>query len=333
MTLKRSTVLTALLIIVFSIGLFSTQAASTNLTWTVTCDGFASNGGTLTFDRDNTGRNAERIIIVATDGNNDVIFDPLTDEAAVGTSVYIDSSVDYVWTRQPSANPLTLTVRSVSGNGLAEQVLFSGSYDCPSYVTASLTPVTPPPASVVGGVSPSVGLNTVPPYGISLARTVVEPGYLYVDRVTANIRSGDDVIYTVVGRVQAGTRLVVRGVNANRTWWFVESNDIRGWISNQLVIVSGDLTGTPIIISEGELAKPTFFLFSERSLLIAPRARSLALCTVPGNLEYPVVGRTLDFGWYELEVSCSGISVTGWVPASSGGIRDAGGRLVIPVAR
>jgi len=320
---------------ILSIGLFTSQAATSTLSWNITCNGFSSNGGTINLDRDNTGNGEERFVLTAIDGEGDVIFDPIVDDAPVGTSLYVDPSVSYRWTRRPVSNPITVTMVSTAGLGLPEQVLFLGVAECADLpLSSSLLPnptATPYPSFSPQSVSPSVGLNASPPKQ-SNPRDIFEneAGTLYVDRVSANLRSGDGVQYTVVGVVDGGTRLLVRGVNRDRTWWLVQSGDLRGWISNALVIVSGNLTDVPIVEAEGIIQVPTFYVYSDTYIRVSPRPRSIAVCFIEGDLEYEIAGRNNNASWFGIVANCSGEEVVGWIQAEAGAVRNPG-NLPIPV--
>jgi hypothetical protein len=110
----------------------------------------------------------------------------------------------------------------------------------------------------------------------------------------------------------------------------VEVGTLRGWISNNVVFVSGNLSGVPVVESNGEIIKPTFYLYQDRYILQSPRERSIALCLIEGDLEYIIAGRNRSASWYALLTECSGEEVVGWVPVEYGAVRTSGG-IGVPV--
>lgn len=301
-----------------------------NVRWVVSCDGFRSNGGGFILTRDNTGVGREQLVIYATDGTGKTIFGPLVESFIVGGGLYITSGVSFKWTAAPTANPLTVYVVSVAGNGYPEQPVYSVQGNCDNF-TGFLTPLPFPPLQPP---SPSVGLNQP-------SRLVANPqnigqnyeGYLVVNTFRANLRSGDGVRYTIVGRVNGGTELIVLGVNEARTWWFVEVDDVRGWINGELVIVRGNLTNVPILTAEqiqGDILPPRFYLWIVTPLRATPSDSGAVICQLDGDLEYVIIGRTSNNSWYLVEAMCGEQKVQGWFKAEAGAVRNLG-RLPIPV--
>ncbi|MBC8099311.1 MAG: SH3 domain-containing protein [Armatimonadetes bacterium] len=158
--------------------------------------------------------------------------------------------------------------------------------------------------------------------------TTGQPGYLIVNTDNLNIRSGDGPEYTVVGVVDGGTELIVLGRNENRTWWYVQVADIKGWVIGELSIVRGDLTNIPVVPVLGEVARPSLYVFVEATLFTIPVEGALGVCQIAGDRDYYVIGRTVSSVWLELEATCDGATVTGWVKAELGGLRNAANSFI-----
>ena len=90
-----------------------------------------------------------------------------------------------------------------------------------------------------------------------------QTGYLVVTTLNANLRSCDQPTCTRVGIVHSSDFLVALGINGesgDRLWWYVQADDIRGWIWGDLVAGRGDLTDIPIVETEGEPTPATVYI-------------------------------------------------------------------------
>lgn len=298
--------------------------------WTVTCDGFRSNGGGFVLTRDNTGVGREELVIYATDGTGKLIFGPVAESFIVGGGLYITDGVTFKWDSAPTANPLTVTVFSSAGNGFAEEPVYQVQGNCDNF-PRFLTPLPFPENRVV---SPSVEINESSPL-VTNPENIGEnyEGYLIVNTFRANLRSGDGPEYTVVARVSGGTELIVLGVNEERTWWLVLVDETRGWIKNDLILVRGDLSNVPVldpIEAQGEILPPRFYLWITSPLYAFPVNTGGVICQLEGDLEYVIIGKTGDSSWYLVEAVCGNQLVEGWFPADFGAIRNLGA-LPIPI--
>lgn len=306
---------------------FTGAAVLDGLAFSLSCGGFTSQGGTLVLDRNNTGLNREEIIIRAVDGTGSAIFAPAADSFLVGTRLTLPAGLAFNWTRAPLANPLTLTIISSAGNDLLEQEVYSTSFNCPSLSEISDRSLLP----ADGVASPSVPLNAQAPRPLNDSGSLAgQRGYLLVNTDNLFVRSGDSVGYTVVAIVDGGTQLIVLGRNPKASWWYVQAGEVRGWVNNVHVTVRGDLRGVPVVNPIGTLIPPTLFLFAENPLRAAPNNSATVLCNIPGNLEYLIVGRNQNRTWYEIEASCNGLTVRGWMPLDRGVLRNPA-RLSAPV--
>lgn len=67
---------------------------------------------------------------------------------------------------------------------------------------------------------------------------------------SVNVRSGPGQEYAVVGGRTQGQTCPITGRNADSTWWTIQCSDgLIGWISNEVVIETGDTDAVPIIPS------------------------------------------------------------------------------------
>ncbi len=326
-------------------------AASNDLLFNITCDGFDSRGGSITLDRDNTGTGREQFIITATDGLGNVIFNPTAEDFLVGTRLAFPLGLEFTWTSAPQANPLTLHIYSPAGNGLLEQSLYVKRETCDSLTTpvagnpfilspealaffgqGSVNPLSFDFLNYTGVTSPSTPINANPARPGSSDPDLINslPGYLIVTAGALNLRSGDSAAYTVVGRVDINATLAVVGRNEDRSWWYVDVNGIVGWVNAEEVVIRGDLTNVPLVTVAGELERPRLAVFFTQPLRTIPVEGALTLCDVQQNVEYFIVGRNADATWYELAATCNGANVTGWLPAEAGGFRSGGG-VSIPI--
>lgn len=296
-------------------------ASREGLVFRIGCEGFVSRGGDIVLNRDNTGAGREQFIITATDGNGNVVYAPSTESFRVGARITLPPGLFYGWTSAPTANPIIVRIYSPAGNELNEQTIYSVIGNCEDLDTVQLEYDF---LDVLDGrTSPSVALNSVPPRpNNSPAVNLGRVGYLIVNTDNLNVRSGDGPEYTVVGIVDGGTQLVVLGRNENRSWWYVQVGEIVGWVTAELTLIRGDLTTIPIVPVVGEISRPSLFLFTSQFLLTLPIEGALTVCEIPGNVDYYIIGRTSNSAWYELEASCGGAVVTGWVPAERGGLRN-----------
>jgi len=300
--------------------------------WTVTCEGFRSNGGGFVLTRDNTGIGREELVIYATDGNGKLIYETAVESFIVGGGLYITDGVTFRWTAAPTANPLTVTVISSAGNGYPEEPVYQVQGTCENFPTF----LTPLPFPQERTISPSVEINESSPL-VTNPENIGEnyEGYLIVNTFRANLRSGDGTEYTVVARVSGGTELIVLGVNEERTWWLVQVDEVNGWINNDLILVRGDLTNVPIIDpieAQGEILPPRFYLWITSPLYAFANDRGGVICQLEGDLEYVIVGKNGDSSWYLVDAYCGNKWVEGWFPAEFGAIRNLGA-LPIPVVQ
>ncbi len=356
MIMRQSSFITLLVVLALVAGSAS-AGVNNGLNWAVGCDGFTNNGGSITLNRDNTGVHKETIVIGAVDGRGNVIFNATKQTADLGKTIAFTPGATFEWSSLPIANPLIVTVFSRAGNGELEDIIYTAVGACDGLpVEANVlttetplvtAPVVPRPtgraAREVATIelpnstdnplvtSPSVAINAAPPRpanpdGIGRLRD----GYLRVGNRSTNMRSGDGPQYTVVGVLSTNTELIVLGRNARANWWYVQAGNIRGWVNSELVLAFGDLTGTPIVESQGEIQLPRFVPYRNSTLYQAAGADSAGLCNLVANREYTIKGRSANSGWLYIEADCSSAMVMGWIQTNLGAIRNSGD-LAIPV--
>jgi len=184
--------------------------------------------------------------------------------------------------------------------------------------------------------SPSVGINQSPPLALPVDPTLVATarGYAIVNTTAANLRSGPGAQFSRVGQVRGGDNLLIIGHNANQSWWYVQTGDLRGWIFGDLVILRGDLSDLPIVETTSELIAPTLYVgFTGNPLYNELSDFAVSLCAVQGNIEHPLLGVSFNQAWYVIEATCiDGSKQVGWLTADAGLVRNPSG-VILPVIR
>jgi hypothetical protein len=305
------------------------------------CDGFTGTGGDVVLTRDNTGNERESFIVSVTDGIGNIIYEPVVDQFFVGGTVSWTGGEKFLWQSTPHYNPITLRVVSRAGNGLDEQLVTLATGSCEGLPSFGATPdgvftITDDTLIGANGIvlplgssSPSVPLNAIPPRPDNDDELIAKlPGWLIVNTDNLSIRSGDGPEFTLVAIVDGGTKLIPLGRNLDFSWWYVQAGDKVGWAKAEFLIARGDLTDITVVPSNGEVAQPKFFLFSRTAIVAAPSTGALELCSVPGNLNYLVVGRDAKINWYEIQATCDNAVIKGWVPAAQGAIRNQSNEFI-----
>jgi hypothetical protein len=183
--------------------------------------------------------------------------------------------------------------------------------------------------------SPSVPFGAVPPRPNNTEEVLdALDGYAIVNVYSANIRSCDDVTCTRVALADGGDRLVVLGHNRDFSWWYVQAGDTRGWISNEIVILRGDLTDLPLVQTQGERAQPGAYVgFTGNPIYRELLPGSPIVCRVQGGNEYLLLGQSIEGDYLKIEATCvDGSQGTGWIEAAYTVIRNPG-NVSIPVLR
>lgn len=316
-------------------------ALGVDITFTPACNGYTIRGGSITSDRDNTGRGVEALVIVARDGSGRILYEsqafyPINQRVTLPASEYVN------WANVPQVNPIILQVVSPGGNGQPEQLVYAVTGNCadlPTFGDGSITlgdlALTPLLTSIpAGGAStydPNAALpRLVNPAGIAQR----QPGYAIVSADNLYLRSGDGVAYTPVAILDGGTELVVLGSNGQITadlWWYVEVGGVRGWVSSQFLYLRGDLTGIPAVPVTGTLIPPTLYVGVDNPIYNTPSVNGRGLCLIQGNRFYTVTARdTILANWYRIEAACDGQPIYGWIQLDRGLLRNPAG-VEIPI--
>jgi len=164
---------------------------------------------------------------------------------------------------------------------------------------------------------------------ISTSADVLTHGYLIINTGALNVRSGPGTEYTVIATIAGGDEVGVVGKNDGREfWWYVElANGQRGWINNIHTLIRGDLSGAPVIQTTGTLIQPTLYIgYAGNPIFPSVPHKGIPLCYLPGQSEFPIIGRTSQSSFYQIVATCQdGTIVTGWIQAEFGIVRNPAG--------
>lgn len=123
---------------------------------------------------------------------------------------------------------------------------------------------------------------------------VVNTGFL-------NLRSGPGAQFTIVATVAGGTELPVIGIYFDEVWLLVEGRFGRGWVNTEYVLFRGDGRSLPIIRDVGGIVAAPIALFSTTiTVYNAPNVALGSAGTVVGPVELPIVARTADGLWVQV---------------------------------
>ncbi|MEO1286729.1 MAG: hypothetical protein AAFV93_03100 [Chloroflexota bacterium] len=182
--------------------------------------------------------------------------------------------------------------------------------------------------------SPAAPINTTLPNPENLPGVAeLQSGYLVVNTLNANLRSCDQPTCSRIAIVNTSEFLVVLGTNGgtgDRLWWYVQVDDIRGWIWGDLVLGRGDLTDVPVIETDGEPAPATVYIgFTGNPIYDVLDESGQAICAVAASDNYPLLGRNSDTTWVYIEAQCvDGSTILGWMDANNVAIRNTGNVFV-----
>ncbi len=143
-----------------------------------------------------------------------------------------------------------------------------------------------------------------------------------------NVRSGPGAQFTKVVVARGGTQYPVLGISSDGVWFLVQTPNGQGWVNNEFVIFRGAFDTVPVIDlndAGGVVQNPIAVVGSSAQLYAAPGTNFGLLGTVAGPVEAPIVARTPEFDWVQINTSVG----FGWVLASQVTIR--GDAALIPV--
>jgi uncharacterized protein YgiM (DUF1202 family) len=192
----------------------------------------------------------------------------------------------------------------------------------PSLVTSPSGAITGV-AGTPGTDELGVGGGGIPAaFGLDTPHVVINTGFL-------NIRSGPGAQFSIVATLPGGTELPVLGIATDGVWFLVQGSFGRGWVNSEFAVFRGSIDAVAIIPNDtavGILANPMAVIATGPiTLYAAPGANFGAIGALTGPLEVPVVARTVDGLWVQLNTSLG----FGWVLASQVVIR--GDASLIPI--
>jgi uncharacterized protein YgiM (DUF1202 family) len=159
----------------------------------------------------------------------------------------------------------------------------------------------------------------VPTASLVAPRVVINTAFL-------NIRSGPGSQFTVVSTVPGGSELPVFGLTRDGWWYLVQGTFGQGWVNKDFVLFRGDIDVVPIITNAtGFLATPMAVVNGALTLYAAPNPTFGVVGAISGPAQVPVVARTADGAWVQLNTSVG----FGWVPANQ--VTLTGDTGLIPV--
>lgn len=159
-----------------------------------------------------------------------------------------------------------------------------------------------------GGATTTVTGVSIPVQqaGIQLPVAIVNTPFL-------NVRSGPGAQYTAIATVPGGTQFDVIGLASDEVWWLVQGAFGQGWVNEEFILFRGNLDNVPVIdleIAAGAVARPVAVVSTAIALRVAPRFDSVQIGTLVGPAEFPIVARTPDYSWVQIETPIG----FGWVP-------------------
>lgn len=165
---------------------------------------------------------------------------------------------------------------------------------------------------VVAQAMPLAGeaLEVVAPVRPSLAvpRVIVNTSYL-------NVRSGPGAQFTPVTTVAGGSEFAAIGRTPDGVWFLVQGPFGQGWVNQEFVIFRGVYDNVAIIpytSAVGVLSTPTAVISGPTVLYVAPGVNFGVAGSVAGPVEVPIVARTADGTWIQVNTSLG----FGWVLTS-----------------
>lgn len=137
-------------------------------------------------------------------------------------------------------------------------------------------------------------------------RVVINTGFL-------NVRSGPGAQYSIVATIPGGAELPVIGIASDQVWYLVQGPFGQGWVNSEFTLFRGNINSVPIIRNAmGTLAAPVAVVTNAVQIYAAPGTNFGIIGTLSGPVEAPVVARTFDSVWVQLNTSLG----FGWVLAS-----------------
>lgn len=220
---------------------------------------------------------------------------------------------------------------------LADGTTGYASFDALQQRTGTTTDITPINVSTLTVAAPATttgtSTGTTPPANGATVIAVVpqieaSTSVVIINTSFLNIRSGPSAQYTTVFTARGGSEFTVLGLAEDGVWFLISGTFGQGWVNNEFVIFRGSIERVPIIqASAGVLQTPVALIGTSVQLYAAPGVNFGALGTVVGPVEAPIVARTSDFEWIQINTSAG----FGWVLAAQVAVR--GDASLIPVVQ
>lgn len=185
------------------------------------------------------------------------------------------------------------------------------------------------------GASPVIGpeadADVAGPFGI-------------INTGSLNIRTGPGLQYTVLGALPGGTQTQIIGRTLDWSWWLLDTPVGTGWANAIHIIVRGDTSGVPHVtpgtvveaapgLAGGEAPPPAaalpvaIVITGALNIRSGPNGTFASLGIVYGGARMPIVGQSMDRGWWQVE----SLFGTGWV--SKLHILTDGNTAIVPVTQ
>ena len=103
------------------------------------------------------------------------------------------------------------------------------------------------PTGIVPTNTPTLRLTPTKPGGTSPSPTVSEPVATFIQN--GHCRRGPGTVYDIVTSLEAGERVIIRGRNADSSWWWIQlpNSQAKCWVSTVVVEVSGSADEVPSV--------------------------------------------------------------------------------------
>ena len=181
-------------------------------------------------------------------------------------------------------------------------------------------PADSQPDVVAGEPASQTGSNVVVPQAAQ-SIVVINTSFL-------NVRSGPGAQFTKVVVARGGTEYPVLGIASDGVWFLVQTPAGQGWVNNEFVLFRGAFDNVPIVNlndASGVIENPIAAIGSSVQLYAAPGTNLGLLGSVVGPVNAPIVARTPNFDWVQINTNVG----FGWVLADQVTIR--GDASLIPV--
>ena len=152
--------------------------------------------------------------------------------------------------------------------------------------------------------------------------------YVIVNTSYLNVRSGPGADYTVVQTASGGTELDVTASTPDGIWFQVQGAFGSGWVNSEFVIFRGNFSNVSIIsyaAAIGTTSVPEAIVSAPVNVYLGAGVETGLLGTAPAGLVLPVIGRTANGAWLQVQTG-SGI---GWVLYST--VTFRGSNSAVPV--